>query len=86
MDTGSFAGWEGFGGRASVVNLLRHIPMGVLEPSEMSLEYDLEGVVGVFWEESEINTELLMFVPSIDLFLCLPFILLWLSFFLSLFC
>ena len=39
----------------------------------------LRGLLGVLGEESEINTELLMFVPSIDLFLCLPFISLCLA-------
>ncbi len=83
MDTGAFAGWVG--GLWGNGMCRQFAKAHSLELSEMSLEYDLEGVVGVFWEKSEINTELLMFVPSIDIFLCLPFTLPCICFFLSLF-
>lgn len=87
MDTGVFAEWvESFeGGLCRVTHMCCHAK------SCQFTEASSNGSTGVVWdmiggwpwsgcwcfgEEGEINTELLMFVPSIDLFLCLPFILL----------
>lgn len=72
-------GREGFGGQRFV------LPCKVLSVCWGTFQWECRAVWDViggwpwrgcwrFGEESEINTELLMFVPSIDLFLCLPFI------------